>query len=408
MVKPQFIDLFAGCGGLSLGLMQSGWQGLFAIEHERNAFETLQYNLLNKDKNYCFKWPNWFPKKPHSIQETLDHFSPQLLSLKGKVEMIVGGPPCQGYSMAGKRYVNDPRNALYITYMKFVNIIEPKIVLFENVTSITANFKTEIAGQPINYAANLINDLSKNYYVYWKILNAKDFGVAQSRKRFFAIAIKKDYKPQSSKCPFEILDSLLTKWLLDKGVRQLPVSVKSAISDFEEKFTGKQASQETNNFFELKFKKTRTNYQKILHRGCWGHPGNLRLTNHSKVIENRFKAMISYSENYSRKGKNIAIEFLKPLGIKKTSIRVLFENIPAPTITSRPDDLIHYSEARILTVRESARLQSFPDWFDFKGKYTTGGLRRRIEVPRYTQVANAVPPFVAEALGIALKNYLKD
>jgi DNA (cytosine-5)-methyltransferase 1 len=86
-------------------------------------------------------------------------------------------------------------------------------------------------------------------------------------------------------------------------------------------------------------------------------------------------------------------------GLKKKALRVLDPDRPSPTITSMPDDLIHYSEPRTLTVRENARLQSFPDWFSFKGKYTTGGDLRAREVPRFTQVANAVPPLVARAIG---------
>ena len=96
------------------------------------------------------------------------------------------------------------------------------------------------------------------------------------------------------------------------------------------------------------------------------------------------------------------------LGNKKTSVVVLHPNRPSHTLTSLPDDLIHYAEPRILTVREYARLQSFPDWFVFRGKYTTGGEKRVLECPRYTQVANAVAPFVAEALGLTLGRLLAE
>jgi DNA (cytosine-5)-methyltransferase 1 len=95
-------------------------------------------------------------------------------------------------------------------------------------------------------------------------------------------------------------------------------------------------------------------------------------------------------------------------GIKKHCLVVLKETQPSHTLTTLPDDIIHYSNPRILTVRECARIQTFPDWFVFKGKYTTGGKMRTIECPRYTQVGNAVPPFLAEALGLALLELKRD
>jgi DNA (cytosine-5)-methyltransferase 1 len=106
-----------------------------------------------------------------------------------------------------------------------------------------------------------------------------------------------------------------------------------------------------------------------------------------------------------RSNRQLSPEMRAKLGITKMATRVLDAALPAPTVTSMPDDLLHYSEPRTLTVRENARLQSFPDWFVFKGKYTTGGHRRRMEVPRFTQVANAVPPLFAEILGHRLKNH---
>jgi DNA (cytosine-5)-methyltransferase 1 len=95
-------------------------------------------------------------------------------------------------------------------------------------------------------------------------------------------------------------------------------------------------------------------------------------------------------------------------GLKKHRIYPMSGSEPAPTITTLPDDVLHYSEPRILTVRESARLQSFPDWFQFRGKFTTGGVLRTKECPRYTQVGNAVPPYLARAIGLAMIDTLKE
>ena len=117
-----YIDLFAGCGGLSLGLHQAGWKGIFAIEKSPDAFKTLEYNLI-QNKNH-FDWPKWLPQNHHDINEVLSNYNSQLEKLKGKVTMIAGGPPCQGFSMAGRRNENDSRNHLIDSYIDFVKIVD--------------------------------------------------------------------------------------------------------------------------------------------------------------------------------------------------------------------------------------------------------------------------------------------
>ena len=128
-------------------------------------------------------------------------------------------------------------------------------------------------------------------------------------------------------------------------------------------------------------------------------PNSLRMANHKAATLDRFKEVLN---NYE-KGKCISALDLFKMGTKKRSFTPLHPNKISRTITTLPDDLLHYLEPRILTVRENARLQSFPDWFEFKGKYTTGGQLRKVECPRYTQVGNAVPPLMAEALGKILQ-----
>ena len=110
--------------------------------------------------------------------------------------------------------------------------------------------------------------------------------------------------------------------------------------------------------------------------------------------------------NNAPRGKRITPKDNLVENLKRRGVTVLDANGQAPTITSIPDELVHYEEPRILTVREHARIQSFPDWYEFKGKYTSGGKRRKMEVPRYTQVGNAVPPLFAEQIGIALMEVL--
>jgi DNA (cytosine-5)-methyltransferase 1 len=106
------------------------------------------------------------------------------------------------------------------------------------------------------------------------------------------------------------------------------------------------------------------------------------------------------------RNRSIMLDERKHYDLRKRSATVLSSSQPAPTVTSIPDDLVHYAEPRVLTVRECARLQTFPDSFEFRGPYTTGGRKRRFELPRYTQVANAVPPLFAEQIGLAWKEVL--
>ena len=131
----NYIDLFAGCGGLSLGLHLSGWRGVFAIEKSPFAFATLKYNLI--DNRNHFDWPKWLPISNHDINEILLKHSTQLAELQGNIDLVVGGPPCQGFSMAGKRVENDVRNQLVFSYVQFIKLIQPKVVLFENVKGLS-------------------------------------------------------------------------------------------------------------------------------------------------------------------------------------------------------------------------------------------------------------------------------
>jgi DNA (cytosine-5)-methyltransferase 1 len=135
---------------------------------------------------------------------------------------------------------------------------------------------------------------------------------------------------------------------------------------------------------------------------------SMRLAQHRADVVAKYAKLILYCKKYGRRGVALRPGELGKLRSKKISLVVLDPNRSSHTLTSLPDDLIHYSEPRILTVREYARLQSFPDWFVFRGKYTTGGHMRVTECPRYTQVGNAVAPFVSEALGAMLSALLKE
>lgn len=403
-----FIDIFAGCGGLSLGLMQSGWTGLFAVEQDRNAFETLSHNLIGEHARHRFKWPKWFPKAPISVFDVLSQYRDQIADLNGKVDMLVGGPPCQGFSSAGKRNPADPRNRLVEAYLEFVSILKPRMVLIENVRGITSDFiENHDRSQRTNYAQQIVKTLERDYHVATKLIDLSEFGVPQRRHRFFIIAARRGGGFENF-TPFKQLDAERQQFLRNKGITVVPVTTRMAISDLEVSRNGTAPSRDSPGFQEIQYLGPTTTYQKIAHSGVAGGIEDTRLANHRPEIQARFAKFIDLCHAEGRLNTSLSSELKASFGLKKSAIRVLDPDQPSPTITSMPDDLIHYSEPRTLTVRENARLQGFPDFFEFKGKYTTGGERRRHEVPRFTQVANAVPPLMAEALGKMIASLLLD
>lgn len=394
-----FIDAFAGCGGLSLGLMQAGLRGRFAIERDKFAFSTLKENLLAEGSPHKYIWPSWLPKEPIGILELISDYRDNLEEIAGTVDVLVGGPPCQGFSAAGRRQHDDPRNQLFGSYLNLVDIIKPKAVLIENVRGFTQSF---IDGDKIkNFSQVLKERLSGSYTVHEQLLNLSIFGVPQARTRYFILAFRSELNVPD---PFVHLQGLLPSFLRSLRLT-VPVSSRAAISDLEVNYNGTRPSIESKGFQETCYEAPVTQYQKLMNRGG-KIPTDLRLARHSQEISGRFKKIIELSHAEGRLNTSIGAEMRARFGLKKMALRVLDPDRPSPTITSMPDDLLHYSEPRTLTVRENARLQSFPDWYAFQGKYTTGGHRRRQEVPRFTQVANAVPPLAARAIGETLRELL--
>ncbi len=399
--KPlTFIDAFAGCGGLSLGLMQAGLTGRFAIERDKCAFATLKTNLMEKGASYKYVWPRWLPKQPIGIVELLSNHRHELENMSGSIDVLVGGPPCQGFSSAGRRQHDDPRNQLFSSYLNLVEIIKPKAVLIENVRGFTLDFS---AGDEIkNFSQALKARLSDAYTVHEQLLDLSIFGVPQARTRYFVLAFRSDLNVTN---PFEQLQNHIPSFLRSLRLTA-PVSSGSAISDLEVSRNGTQPSLESKGFEEIRYKSPLTHYQELMNEGC-EVPTDLRLARHAEHISDRFREIIKLSHAEGRLNTSIGAEMRARFGLKKMALRVLDPDRPSPTITSMPDDLLHYLEPRTLTVRENARLQSFPDWYSFQGKYTSGGHRRKQEVPRFTQVANAVPPLVARAIGETLTILLK-
>lgn len=403
---PVFVDLFAGCGGLSLGLTQAGWRGLFAIEREANAFGTFQANLLDRQPT-SFDWPAWLPKGPIDIRTLLRQYAGEMHQLAGQVDLLAGGPPCQGFSFAGRRKQADPRNLLFKQYVNVVSLLQPRFLLIENVPGIAAAFSSTDRQRgskaSTSYAERIAGALEDlGYFVYPDRVLSADFGVPQWRERFIFVAVRDDGDLNTEMDPHASFEAHREAFLTKRGLPlDRPVSAREAISDLETKGKKLIESADSPGFKEVHYGVPLTEYQRLMRVGAEpGQPNSLRLARHRPATVALFKAIL----RTCRRGLNLHPDDRERLGVRKNCLVPMHPDMPSPTLTTLPDDMLHYSEPRILSVREYARLQGFPDWYRFLGKYTTGGLMRVHECPRYTQVGNAVPPLLAEALGEVLLN----
>ena len=392
-----YIDIFAGCGGLSVGLYNAGLHGLFAIEKNKDAFSTLKYNLIDK-KNH-FDWPDWLDVKEHDINKILDKNEEQLKALRGRVELVAGGPPCQGFSMAGKRNNKDARNKLVKSYIKFIELVQPEALIFENVHGFTVHFKGK-QGCIKQYSSYVIEKLKAlGYQVESDVIDVSEYGVPQKRHRFILVAMR-NHNPADF---FATLKNNRENFCHQKGI-ETNTTIEEAIGDLE-KSCGTCPSPDTPRFQAGLYGNANSGYERLMRQGIQNDGTAVdshRFVNHSEAIIRLHNDLLLKAP----KGKRITPKDDIVENLRRRGVTVLDANSQAPPITSIPAELVHYKEPRILTVREHARIQSFPDWYEFKGQYTSGGKRRKMEVPRYTQVGNAVPPLFAEQIGRALMEVL--
>ncbi|WP_280325941.1 DNA cytosine methyltransferase [Pseudomonas sp. BN102] len=416
----QFADLFAGCGGLSLGLSLAGLNGVFAVERDKMAFSTLSTNLIErKDVPITpFAWPSWLEKQAWGIDDILDKHGDELASLRGKVHVLAGGPPCQGFSFAGRRQEADPRNKLFEKYVEMVRAIQPAALVLENVPGMKVAHATKVWKQlgipvkPQSYYDKLVESLDKiDYHVLGRIVDSSTFGVPQKRPRLIVIGLRKDlayHLDRGTTSAFDFLEKARVEQLHELGLDN-EIPAEDAISDLEIGRNGTKPCEDLDSpkgFQEIDYAGPLTAFQRLMHQGCDGTLDSLRLARHKPEIKARFQKILD--DPNCTKGVRMSAELREAYGLKKHRIYPMQASAPAPTITTLPDDVLHYNEPRILTVRESARLQSFPDWFRFRGKFTTGGSQRTKECPRYTQVGNAVPPYLARAIGMAIREMLEE
>lgn len=412
----RFVDAFAGCGGLSLGLMLSGAKGLWGIEDHPSPFASLRRNLVEPGNSpILYDWPAWLPVEPTDIRGFMRLHRRSLRALRGCVDLLVGGPPCQGFSTCGERDPTDPRNRLFGHFLELVEGLRPALVLIENVRGIEADFlrpsPTKGAKRPavLNFVRLIHAQLDRvGYDAQGLRLAAVDFGVPQLRPRFFLVAADRrrfgrsfrDYDAGA------LVDRLRSGFLASVGLRpDQAVTVEQAISDLALDGRSLMPCSDTPGFQQLVYRRPTTHYQRSLRAGLNGEsPTSMRLARHGLEVTRRFAAI----QSACRAGVGLSLRERASFKLKKHRVYVMNAGSPAPTLTSLPEDVLHYAEPRTLTVREYARLQSFPDWFEFLGPYTSGGATRKRQVPRFTQVANAVPVRLAQFLGVLLQTLAAD
>jgi len=281
-----------------------------------------------------------------------------------------------------------------------VELIQPKAIFFENVRGFAMKFKANPEAG-LAYSELVTKKLRDLGYsdTRGEIIDMSDYGVPQRRHRFIVIATRDGVADEV----FSTLDTHLPQYLAAKGIPRKN-SVRSALSDLRH-CHGVTTCPDSPRFDSGVASRASTGLQKYLREQSKRHsPDSHRFVKHTKQVKDVFLLLLSKAP----RNKCILGVERNSFGLKKRSVTVLMGNSAAPTVTTIPDDFIHYSEPRVMTVRECARLQTFPDWFEFKGPYTTGGKQRTQQVPRYTQVGNAVPPLFAELAGTALKEALKN
>jgi DNA (cytosine-5)-methyltransferase 1 len=342
--KKTFIDLFSGCGGLSLGFEMAGFEGLLAIDNWQDALDTYKHNNPNA-RTLCGDLSKINPediKREYNID---------------RVSVIIGGPPCQGFSIAGKRIIDDERNKLYKSFVGFVRCFMPDAFVMENVPNILS------IGDGV-VKESIIKDFSElGYNVTYKVLLASDYGVPQNRRRAVFVGLKKG-------C-FSFPTPTITA----------PITTEEALSDLPDN------SVTDGEAYPLSAQST---YQQMMRKGVealYNHQATIHTEQTARII-----AMVPDGGNY----KDLPEELQQTRKVHIAWTR-LNSKKPSITIDTGHRHHFHYAYNRVPTVRESARIQSFPDSFVFTNSKTS----------QYKQVGNAVPPLMAKAIAEQLLLTLK-
>ncbi|NOT14686.1 MAG: DNA cytosine methyltransferase [Methylotenera sp.] len=369
-IQPTAIDLFAGAGGMTEGLRKAGFKSLLANEYDAMAAQTFSYNHPNvpviiKDI------------KELSVDEVLE-----MAKIKvGELSLISGGPPCQGFSLAGSRLDKDPRNQMFKEFVRLVKGLEPEVFLFENVAGILSMSKGEALKAIVSEFTSI------GYKCQYRLVNAADYGVPQARPRFILFGVR-----EGNNFGFpEATHSAIGKNMDFFSTELKPyVTVWDAISDLPiiQQGEGEEVLNHSGNYVN-EFQRERRGIRK---------PGviyNHRATRHSEAIVKRYAAIPEGGDNS---------QVPEELRTKKINVFKLDGRKPARTVTcNHRTDLLHPKVPRGTTVREAARLQSFDDDYQFFGNLT----RKAKYVTQDDQVGNAVPPLLAKALGDHMRKMKK-
>ncbi|RCM97456.1 Modification methylase HaeIII [Pseudomonas aeruginosa] len=329
-----------------------------------------------------------------------------LQSLRGAVTMIAGGPPCQGFSVGGRRDGSDERNSLVYQMLDMVDLVRPRVVLVENVEGIARRFVARPGEVSISVADAVMERLSElGYTSAFDVLDASQFGVPQSRRRVVIVGI------QNSAIPSEDLKATFKDMLSRSAVavrqhwglhESKCVTAKEAIGDL----TGgvRVICPDSEKFESAVYTKPVSAYARAMRRGkkTGSVPNSHRFSKHGE----RIHELYTLAHETQQPGR-LSKAFLLENNTKKDKKVLIDSSAVVSTITTHPDEFIHYNEPRNITVREMARFQSFPDDFFFHGRYTINGPRRKHDVARCSQVGNAVPPLMAEGIGLALRSLLE-
>jgi DNA (cytosine-5)-methyltransferase 1 len=338
------IDLFAGCGGLSKGFMDAGFNIIVGVDNDQAALNTFKLNhmgaaALNADL---------------SQQETFDEI--KRIAGTRTIDVIIAGPPCQGFSLTGPRNFDDPRNKLYLAVIEMVRQFNPKGFIIENVPGMATMYKGQVKDEILKRFKNL------GYNVECKILCAADYGVPQLRRRLIFMGIRKDVGVPVFPEPLLTPDNYVT--------------CREAISDLPSRVD--ELGKEEDSYDQEPI----TAYQKKMRGNCTTLYNHVA-TNHKQFVKDTI-ALVPEGGNY----KDLPKGWGESRKFHEAWTRY-DGNKPSKTIDTGHRNHFHYKYNRVPTIRENARLQSFPDDFIFTGTKTQ----------QNRQVGNAVPPLLGFALG---------
>lgn len=351
----NIIDLFCGAGGMSLGFENAGYESCLAIDIWKDAIGT--YNL-NRHKN-----------QSGTTVDIHDFTNDELKEIgeKNEVVGVIGGPPCQGFSLVGTRDSNDPRNSLYMEYVRVVSVIKPKFFVLENVKGLLSLEKGK-------FKDDIIERFSKlGYNVTYSILRASEYGIPQARERVFFVGLNADYFGD-------------IKFDFKHVKKSSMVSTSDAISDLPTLEEDKESC--------IYDSVAKNDFQKLMRINS-----NI-IFNHEKTMHTeQTKSIISMVPDGGNI-RDLPEEYYKVRNYNN-AFRRMDSKLPSNTIDCGHRNYFHYKEDRVPTVRESARIQSFPDNYVFAGSRTS----------QYKQVGNAVPPMLAQKIANEINkliNKLKD